>query len=1294
MSPGPEPVRPAAREDWAALEDTVKCFENAWRQGLRPVLDDYVPTSTGPPHPILIELVHTELELRLKSGEAARVEEYLTRYPQLAEDRAAVAELIAAEYDLRRRSERGLSLDEYLERFPQYREDLPQHLARATLPERDTPRHGNEGPAAPPPEVPGYELLGPLGRGGMGMVYRARQMSLRRLVALKFLPEEYAKDPLWLERFRREAHTASALNHPHICTIYDSGEAAGRPFISMELIEGQTLAAAAGRRTPLAELACLFVQAAQALQAAHAAGIVHRDVKPQNLMVRGDGVLKVLDFGLARRVPAAFAGGTALSGQATDPGTRVGTLLYMSPEQARAEPVGTASDIFSLGLVLYELATGRHPFMAGTEVGVLQALESQVPVPPVRLNPEVPASLEALIVQMLSRDAALRPTAAEVAAVLTELTAPRASPATLPVARADRPPPVGRRNELAALYESFESVVGGRGLLLCVTGESGLGKTTLVEHFLEDLTIHGRLCGVARGRCSERLAGAEAYLPFLEALDDLLRSDGGPSAARLLRAAAPAWYAQLAPPVVSGPDPGPLPEAILAASPERLKRELGAFCREVSRLRPLVLFLDDVHWADPSSVDLLAYLGSKCAELRVLLVVSYRPADLLLNRHPFGSVKLELQGRGVCREIALPLLSRAALGHYLELAFPGHQFPEEFAAGIHARTGGNPLFMVDLLRYLRDRGNLVQGQECWTLAAALPDLLLELPESVRSMIQRKLDRLDEADRRLLAAAAVQGYEFDSAVVAAALGRDAAEAEERLAELERGHALLRRLREHEFPDGTPTVRYAFVHVLYQNALHATLQPTRRVALSAAVARTLLDHHGEQHATVAGDLALLFEAARDHARAVEFSLLAARSAVRVCAHQEAVVLARRGLEALRKLPDTPGRAQQEVPLLIALGVSLVATRGFAAPEVEATYLQARGLCRGTDDLATLFPILYGLWNLYLVRCELIRCRELAAQMLALARSQSDPVYVLLAFNVLQQPLFHAGEFATARRHQEQGSAQYDASQHRTLTAVYGEDPGVGCLIYRAATLWHLGYPEQARRAAQAARRLAEELATPFNVAQALYYGTLTHLCRREAGPVQELSQALMDLCREHDFALLLAGGHVLHGWSLAAGGQVAAGLVAMQQGIAEWQATGALSHRPFQLALLAEALGRAGRVEEGRHALAEGLTLAASSGERFHEAELHRLQGELLRLEAPPASRRDEAEACFRRGLTIARDQQAKSLELRSALSLSRLYRDEGRQGEARELLSETSGWFTEGFDTLDLQEARALLVELG
>src|SRR5262249_54110875 len=266
------------------------------------------------------------------------------------------------------------------------------------------------------------------------------------------------------------------------------------------------------------------------------------------------------------------------------------------------------------------------------------------------------------------------------------------------------------------------------------------------------------------------------------------------------------------------------------------------------------------------------------------------------------------------------------------------------------------------------------------------------------------------------------------------------------------------------------RYGFVNVLYQNALESGLRPTQKAAWSAAAAQALLSHYGDKYAVVATELALLFEAARDAARVIDYFLLAAHNAGPVSAHHEAAMLARRGLALLPKLPDTPERAQQELALLLALGVSLVATTGFASPDVEQTYLRARALCQRAEDIPTLFPVLYGLWNVYLVRCEPARCKELAAQMFSLALDQPDPVFPRGAHNGRQQPLFPRGAFTPAPPHQAKGWSLYDLSNPRSLTAVSGEAPGVGCLVYGAATLWHLVYPDQARRSLRAAKSLA--------------------------------------------------------------------------------------------------------------------------------------------------------------------------------------------------------------------------------
>jgi predicted ATPase len=1209
------------------------------------VIDDYLPAGR-PGGRLLIELVHLELELRLKAGETARAEEYLARYPELAGDTAAALGLITAEHKLRRRDEPDLSLNDYLRRFPQYREELAEQIPPSTVAGRgidpDMPRR------EVPPEVPGYEVLEPLGRGGMGLVYKARQKSLDRLVALKVLPQECTRDPVWLGRFRREAVTASALNHPHICTIHDTGEWAGRPFLSMELIDGRTLEELVGQRPPAEELARLVGQAARALAAAHDAGIVHRDIKPANLMVRPDGFVKVLDFGLAQRFPGAGAPGPAPGGPATDPGTRVGTLLYMSPEQARAEPVGPASDIFSLGLVLYELATGRHPFLADSASGVLHAIIAEAVVPAARLNPEVPAPLDGLIQQMLAKDPRLRPTAAEVDAALTELAEERGGRTSPPPPGRGKRPTVGREQERAALRAGLESAAAGSGLVLCVTGEPGLGKTTLIEEFLDELAAGGRLCGVARGRCSERLAGAEAYLPVLEALDSLLQGDGGAAAARLLKLLAPTWYVQLAPLAAGDPSLAGVRAEAEGASQERRKRELCLFLEQASRLRPLVFFLDDIHWADPSTVDLLAYLGGKCAGQRLLLVLTYRPSDLLLNQHPFGPVKLDLQGRGVCREIALPFLSRAELDRYLALAFAGHQFPEEFASIIHARTEGNPLFMVDLLRYLADRGVIHPDQGRWVLVRAVPDLQRDLPESVRSMIRRKTDQLGETDRRLLTAASVQGPEFQAAVVARILGREEAEVEERLGVLEQVHALVRLVREQEFPDGTLTLRYGFTHALYQNALYASLRPARKAAWSAAAAQALLGHYGENGTAVAGELALLFEAARDWPRAAEFFLLAAQNAARVFATQEVAELARRGLESLGKLPDAPAHARQELQLQMTLGAALQATQGYASPEAGRACERARALCgQLADDGVRLFPVLFRLRLFYMIRGELQAARALAEQCLHLAHSAQDSGLVLQAHIQFGSTLAYLADYPLALEHCEKASSLYDPGQHAHHALVYGHDPLVISRSLAAWVLWNLGYPDQAQAAGLAAVSCARELRHPMSLAGALFFAMLVHWLRREAPRSRELAETLIALAAEQGMAHYRAGGVLWRGWALHEEGIRAEGVAQLRQGTTALQATGVQVYRTVTPAMLAGVLAHQGQVEEGLAELAEALAVVRDGGEPYWEAELHRLQGELLlQRDEVEVLARAEAEACFHQALAVARRQSAKALELRA------------------------------------------------
>ena len=1138
-----------------------------------------------------------------------------------------------------------------------------------------------------------YRILGPLGAGGMGEVYRAIDTRLNREVAIKVVPASFANDTSRILRFEQEARATSALNHPNIVTIHELGEGEAGRFIVMELVDGRTLRALIEEGLSVGGLAQLGSQMAKALGAAHAAGITHRDIKPENIMVRNDGYVKVLDFGLARLVPAGMDREAATL-QYTQPGMILGSTRYMSPEQARGESVGPPSDIFSLGMIFYEVATGRHPFLTESLLGTLNAINAEAPVTPSRLNPDIPPAMESLILRMLEKDARLRPSAAEVEAALLQiagqgLSAESHSPLLRPRTRHT----VGRENAHADLHEALASVFAGKGLLMCVPGEPGMGKTTLVEDFLSDLRATGKTCVIARGRCSERLAGTEAYLPWLEALDGLLRGADGQSRtsvfstesiAQTTKRLAPTWYAQAMP---LQPDDSSVERMLAerAASQERMKREFVALLEEVTERRPLVLFFDDLHWADVSTIDLLAYLASKFDSMRVLVIATYRPSDLLLAKHPFLQVRPDLQSRGLCREIELEFLSRSEIEKYLALEFPEHRFPAELPALIHSKTEGNPLFMADLVRYLRDRKVIAEEEGRWVLAQSLPGIERDLPESVRGMIERKIAQLSEEDRRLLVAASVQGYEFDSTIVAKALELDPADVEEHLETLERVYALVRFINEREFPGRVLTLRYRFVHVLYQNALYASLRPTRRAQLSATVAEALLGCYGKQSATVASELAFLFETARDWSRATEYYLVAANNASEVFALQEAGALAQRGLEMLSLLPETTESAKQELALQTMLGQSLMVAKGYALPEVEQAFIRARELSQQLSDLPQLFRAEFSLAIVCVVRAEYERALGHGEQCLLLAEKAGHKALLMQSHWVFGLSQCYLGKFAAARDHFRQTIVLHDDAGIDSAASIYG---AVLSRAHLARMLLYLGYPDQSRQVMIEAIGKAERLRFPIAAANTLGLAAYLEAFHHNVEKTLELAAATAWYGEEHGLPYYAAVAILMRGWALAMQDQADEGIALIRQGLASYLAIGTKQQHGYFLALLAEALSRCGRDKDALNALEEAIEVAKQTNEPFYEAELYRLRGDTLAKMGLASQSRVESD--LQRALEIARQQQARSFELRAAMSLARLWQHQGKLNEGRTLLEEIYGWFTEGFDTADLKDARALL----
>ena len=407
-------------------------------------------------------------------------------------------------------------------------------------------------------------------------------------------------------------------------------------------------------------------------------------------------------------------------------------------------------------------------------------------------------------------------------------------------------------------------------------------------------------------------------------------------------------------------------------------------------------------------------------------------------------------------------------------------------------------------------------------------------------------------------------------------------------------------------------------------------------------------------------------------------------------EAISHLNKGLELLKTLPETPERMQQELELLIPLGQALMVTKGQGAPEVEHVYALARERCQHVEETPQLFPVLGGLCGFYVMRGVLQTAREIGVQLLRLAQGQQNPTRLIDAHQALGSILFHFGELAPAYAHLEQAMALYGSQPPRSI-ATPGGDPRTVCLSFMAFILWLRGYPDQALESIHKALTLVQELSNPFGLAQALCFAANVYQCRREGQAVQERAEAAITLSTEQEFPLWEAHGTIMLGWALAEQGQGEEWIAPIRQGLSIWQATGAVLVKPRLLCLLAEAYRHVSQLEEGLMVLTEALAAVNKTEERFYEAELYRLKGELLLIESP--DNHAEVETCFQKAIAVAQNQQAKSWELRAAMSLARLWQQQNKRIEAYGLLTPVYNWFTEGFDTADLQEAKALLVAL-
>jgi predicted ATPase/class 3 adenylate cyclase len=837
-------------------------------------------------------------------------------------------------------------------------------------------------------------------------------------------------------------------------------------------------------------------------------------------------------------------------------------------------------------------------------------------------------------------------------------------------------PLVGREHELGLLQERWEKARHGEGQVVLLTGEAGIGKSRLVQTLGQQAMAEGATR--IEFRCSPYHQNS-AFYPIIDHVQRLLgfqREE--PAEAKLEKLAGilasyrfpePDTLPLLAS-MLSLPHPANAPPLTLSPQKQREKTRaaLVAWTIEEAERVPVYYVWEDLHWADPSSLEGLPLLLDQVPATRLLVVLTFRP-----EFHP------PWPPRGHLAQLMLTRLGRQEVETMVERMTGGKQLPADVLREVVNKTDGVPLFVEELTRTIMESGLLRQRDGHYELTSPLRGLAI--PSSLNDSLMARLDRLGAA-KEVAQLAATLGREFSYELLQAVASLDATALQQALEKLVESEILHQR-------GLLPRARYVFRHALIQDAAYQSLLRSTRQQYHKHIAQTLAERFPEIKETQPELLAHHYTEAGLIAEAVPYWLQAGQRASRRSAHVEAVSHLTKGLELLATLPDGPEHVQQELRLQMALGTSLLATKGFAAPELGKAYTRARELCQQLGETPQLFPVLAGLRFFYTVHGEIQTSRELAEQMLRLAQSAEDHGLLLEAHYALAIPLNLLGELLPALEHCEQTIALYDPRAHRSQAFLYGMDAGVTSRSLAAMVLWELGYPDRALERGREALGLAREVAHPFSLAYALVFACIIHLQRGEMQAVLESAEAVIALSREQGFSFWLAEGILLRGQVLTAPGDEESGIAQILEGIAGWRATGAQSYGSAFLGSLAEAYLKTGQTEKGTKVLTEALTLAENTGEHYQEAWLYQLKGELLRTQGSDV----EAEQSFRTAIRIAQSQSAKSYELIAATGLARMLAKQGRRDEARTMLADIYGWFTEGFDTRDLKDAKALLDEL-
>jgi class 3 adenylate cyclase len=838
---------------------------------------------------------------------------------------------------------------------------------------------------------------------------------------------------------------------------------------------------------------------------------------------------------------------------------------------------------------------------------------------------------------------------------------------------------VGRTAEIGQLHEALDHARAGRGQVVGVVGEPGVGKSRLYHEFTLSHRVQG--CFVLAS-VSVSYGKAAAYFPIIDLLRTYFRIEGRDDArtirekvtGRLLsldRALEPflpavLWLLEVPPddPGWEHLDPAQRRRQILDGVKRLLLRE--------SQAQPVVVIFEDLHWIDAETQALVEALVEGLPAARILMLVNYRPE----YQHAWGS-------KTYYRQLRIDPLPAASARELLDALLGDDPTVRPLKGLLIQRTEGTPFFLEEGVRALVETKVLAGDRGSYRLLRSLDTI--EVPATVKALLAARIDRLDPEDKSVLQAASVIGTDVPVDVLEAIAGvpRD---------ELRRH---LDRLQSAEFLYETalfPALEYTFKHALTHEVAYGSLLGERRRALHAriveAIERLYADRLGEQVERLAGH-AVRGEIAD---KAVTYLHDAGAKAVRRSANGEAVAYFTQALELLDRWPDGPERERQELRLLLALGPALQMARGFGAPEVGRTYARASELAEAFGQPAEHFQALWGRWLFTTTgRGDYAEGRRIADALIALGERLGDRALRLEAHHAMAPTTLWGGEPEATRRHCEQGIALYDIEQHRSLAFLYGgHDPGVCCRMHSAVALWVLGYPALALERTRSGLALARELAHAGTVVNALPFAVLVHQLVGDSATLADLVASMMAMSTDHGLRQWLAFGRVFEGW-IGAGPDGVGGIDRIRSGIGEYRAMGNSLWVPAFHGLLAEVCLKHGATAEGMATIAEALDMAEASGAHLWTPEFHRLRGDLLL--AGAGADEASAEAAFRQAIDGARAQRARSWELRAAVSLSRLWQRQGRREEARGLVGEIHGWFTEGFDTADLAAARRRLDEL-